>query len=158
MNRLGRWLARETLARMEAETLELLRIRHELEEQGTKASKGWAKEADHADAAERRAEEAETRAADLERKLAALDLSALPELGCIACPSRNTYVIRHIIGWRRGQDAALPEPLGATVQCVDCGAVWHATAKGATRAQAVKPPKEPREKPPTRDDSDLKWR
>lgn len=79
-----------------------------------------------------------------------------PLLLCPACRSQYAHVLRHIVGWRRGEHSADPAPLGATVQCLDCGAVWHATDRGAELAKPVAPtPK--RDKPNPKTDDDLKW-
>lgn len=77
-----------------------------------------------------------------------------PPFVLCACGSKRTYVLKHIIGWRRG---GTPEPIGGTVQCVDCGQVWHVDQDGMEKAKPVAPDKPSREKPTPKDDRDLKW-
>lgn len=79
-----------------------------------------------------------------------------PYLTC-QCGSHRFVTVAHIIGWRKGHDCSEPAPLGATIGCVDCKALWHVDDEGMQRVKPSTPDKGERVKPPVKDDTDLRW-
>lgn len=98
---------------------------------------------------------AQTRIAELEAPKP--ESAPLKQIYCPRCPSRRTRVMFHHVAWRQDKDRAVPEPIGATCQCIDCGNLWHVGEHGSEIAKKVEMKEPPKEKRKAADDSDLSW-
>lgn len=108
-------------------------------------------------AAERRSGWLESEVRRLEKALKAHETPEGHFYEC-HCGSNRTHVIRHITGWKPGDERANPVLLGATVQCVDCGRLYHVDNNGMSAAKPVPKEREEREKrKPADSDGDLRW-
>lgn len=78
------------------------------------------------------------------------------------CGSHRFVTAGHIIGWKRGEDRAIPIPLGGLLHCVDCGSIWSADDDGMERSKGLPPAqvgggKREKPPPPPPADEDLRW-